>query len=249
MVSMGAVLPSRPLGAALDLRAGGTSSPLPTDAMNAHDAPPINPRIHGLPRRASHPDAARWFGRDRLLLGAATLVALLLAYQLVVTLLRPAWGEATTDWLLTLLAWPELAVVVFVAARLVRARHPSALTWCMFSAALLCSAAAWTVWTVDDQLLHYHDIPFPSLPDYLFALQYPFFFLAILFSPRTPQAGPRLLMVLDGLIFLGAAAAFSWYFLLEPLVSQGRLAPLARGVALAYPLGDLLVLAGLALIL
>ena len=119
----------------------------------------------------------------------------------------------------------------------------------MFSAALLCSAAAWTVWTVDDQLLHYHDIPFPSLPDYLFALQYPCFFLAILLTPRTPQAGPRLLMVLDGLLFLGAAAAFSWFFLLEPLVGQTRLAPLARGVALAYPLGDLLVLAGLALIL
>src|SRR5215813_8264370 len=107
--------------------------------MNAHDASPVNP-MPDPPGHAAPGGTGRRGGRDPLLLGAAALVGLLLAYQLAVTLLLPAWAAASTDWLLTLLAWPELAVVVFVAARLARARHPSAPTWCMLSAALLCSA-------------------------------------------------------------------------------------------------------------
>src|SRR5262249_10215753 len=71
-----------------------------------------------------------------------------------------------------------------------------------------------------------------------------FYFLAILLIPRTHLAGPRLLMTLDSVLFLGAAAALMWYFVLDPIFSQSWLSPLARAVSLAYPLGDLLVLAG-----
>ncbi len=184
----------------------------------------------------------------RLLLGAVVACVLLLSFQLIVTLLRPAWLGPVTDWLLTALAWPELAVVLYVSLRLSRARRPSAPARGLFSAALLCYAVARTLWTVDDRLIVHHDLPFPSIPDYLFALQYPFFFLAVILIPRTPLAGPRLLTLLDCLLFLGAAAALSWSFLLAPIFDQSRLSPLAREVSLSYPLGDLLVLVGLALV-
>src|SRR5262245_13587841 len=108
MVSMGAWLPSRPLSAALDSWGWRHLRPLPTDAMNAHDASPVNP-MPDPPGHAAPGGTGRRGGRDPLLLGAAALVGLLLAYQLAVTLLLPAWAAASTDWLLTLLAWPELA--------------------------------------------------------------------------------------------------------------------------------------------
>jgi len=185
---------------------------------------------------------------DRLLLGAVAAFALLLGFQLVATLRHPPWLGPVTDWLLTALAWLELAVVLYVSLRLGRARWPGTPTRALLSAALLCYAVARTLWTVDDQLLVHQDLPFPSLPDYLFVLQYPLFFLGVLLIPRTPLAGSRLLTLLDCLLFLGAAAALSWTFLLAPIFDYSRLSPLARGVSLSYPLGDLLVLVGLALV-
>jgi hypothetical protein len=90
-------------------------------------------------------------------------------------------------------------------------------------------AVARTLWTLDDQLIVHQDLPFPSLPDYLFALQYPFFFLAVLLIPRTSLARPRLLTLLDCLLFLEAAAALSWSFLFAPIFEQSWLSPLAQG--------------------
>src|SRR5260221_993341 len=186
--------------------------------------------------------------RDRLLLGAVVACVLLLSFQLLVTLLRPTWLGPVTDWLLTALAWPELAVVLYVSLWLDHARWPGTPSRALLSAALLWYAVARTLWTVDNQLIVHQDLPFPSLPDYLFALQYPLFFLAVLLIPRTPLGRPGLLALLDCLLLVGAAAALSWSFLLAPIFGQSRLLPLARGVSLAYPLGDLLVLVGLALV-
>src|SRR5260221_1643754 len=185
--------------------------------------------------------------RDRLLLGAVVACVLLLSFQLLVTLLRPTWLGPAPAWLLPAVAWPELAVVPYLSLWLDHARWPGTPTRGLLSAAVLWYAVGRTLWTVDNQLIVHQHLPFPSLPDYLFALQYPLFFLAVLLIPRTPLARPRLLTLLDCLLFLGAAAALSWSFLLAPLFGQSRLSPLARGVSLSYPLGDLLVLAGLAL--
>src|SRR5260221_2421918 len=67
-------------------------------------------------------------------------------------------------------------------------------------------------------------------------------------SQDTPFRPTFTEITLDSLLFLGAAAALSWSFLLAPLFNQSMLSPLARGVSLTYPLGDLLVLVGLALV-
>jgi hypothetical protein len=202
-------------------------------------------------QRSTHPGVARWHGlrHDRVLQSAIALCGLLVVCELALIVLHPAWGSAVTDWSLSILAWPELAVVVYLSLWLSHAHRLDAPSWWLVSLALLCHAVARTTWTVDDYLILHHDVPFPSFPDLLFAFQYPFFFLAILFIPRTRLAGPRLLIVLDSLLFLGAAAALSWYFLLEPIFSQSRLSPRARAVGLAYPLGGLLVLFGLTLVM
>src|SRR5262249_8699797 len=196
-----------------------------------------------------YPDLARWLWHDRLLRSVVVCCGLLLGYQLALTLLHPAWGDRVTDWLLTILAWPELAVVVYVTLRLNRAHWPGALARWLLSVALLCYATARTLWTIDERLILHHDLPFPSIPDLVFALQYPCFFLAVIFIPRTRLAGPRLISLLDSLLWLGTAVAFSWYFILAPIFVQSWLSPLAQAVGLAHPVGGLLILLSLLMVL
>jgi hypothetical protein len=59
-------------------------------------------------------------GHDRLLLAAMACCALLIGYQLMVTLLQPAWIGPATYWLRLALAWPTLLLAVYVSWRLSR---------------------------------------------------------------------------------------------------------------------------------
>jgi signal transduction histidine kinase len=187
--------------------------------------------------------------RDRLLLGAVATCALLLGFQLVMTLRQPPWIGPVTDWLRTALAWPELLILVAVSRWLTRRRRLEAVSWWLLSGGALCYAIARTWWTVDDTLVYHHGVPFPILPDLFFVLQYPFYFLAVILIPFWGFWGPRLLAVLDALLWIGAATALSWYFLLAPLFAASGLSPLARAVSLGYPIADLFLLLALMLIL
>ena len=92
-------------------------------------------------------------------------------------------------------------------------------------------------------------VPFPSLADLFFVLQYLFFFLALLLVPRVR---PRILLVrdvLDACLVLGAALALSWYFLLAPLYQMSPESLLGKLVHLSYPVGDLAILFGLTVVL
>src|SRR5262249_20948826 len=111
----------------------------------------LQPR--GTPPPAARSGLAQYFWRDRLLVSAVAICGLLLSYQLVVTLAKPTWSGQVTDWLRAGLSWPELLVVVFVSLRLSRARWPRALSWWMFSGALLSYTIARNLWTVYDQLI------------------------------------------------------------------------------------------------
>jgi hypothetical protein len=46
---------------------------------------------------------------DPVLRSAFLVVGLLIGYQLVITLLRPVWSSAVTDWFRAALSWPELS--------------------------------------------------------------------------------------------------------------------------------------------
>jgi signal transduction histidine kinase len=178
---------------------------------------------------------------------ACLLSGLLISYQLVVTILQPAWKDPATDWLRATLSWPELLVVGFVSLRLTRAGHAAARSWWMLSAALLSYAVAQTLWAVFAQLIYLHGVPFPSLADLFYLLQYPFFFAAIVLSPSTPTWRSRTTVVVDTLLWMGAVTALSWFFLLAPIYLHGGESPQGKFVSLAYPVGDLAVLFGLSL--
>ncbi len=212
-------------------------------------APMPASHLEGTFAPTAHTGLAHWFWHDRLLLSVFAVCALLLSVRLWLTLAQPIRSGLIIDWMRAALAWPELLVVLVVSLCLSRAHWQGAISWWMWTAGLLAYAVARTLWTVDDQIIYHGRMPFPILPDYIFMLQYPFFFAAVVLFPRTQGWESRLVLVLDGLIFMGGAAALSWYFILDPLYIEGGMSPVAQDLRLAYPMADLFVLFGLTLTL
>ncbi|HEV2462028.1 MAG TPA: hypothetical protein VGS80_27050, partial [Ktedonobacterales bacterium] len=128
---------------------------------------------------------------DRVLLSAFVVCGLLIGYQLSVTLLQPPWIKPATDWLRTTLAWPQLLVVAWVAVHLLRIHGRDATAWYCAALGMLSYAVARTTWTIADVLIYPHGVPFPSLPDLFFILQYPCFFAAMFLIPAEGHWLPR----------------------------------------------------------
>jgi PAS domain S-box-containing protein len=120
--------------------------------------------------------------------------------------------------------------------------------WRMMSVAMAAE-------TIADILLLRNDIsydipPFPTIADAFFLSFFVLFFLALL---RVPVARvtlvKRLRIMLDGATIVLGGGAIVWYFVLGPTVKTGGQSTLAMAVSLAYPIGDLILLAGLAAVL
>ena len=173
----------------------------------------------------------------------------LLAFLLAIILLQPPWTSSATDWLRAALAWPELLLVVLVSWWLTRTHQPETRSGWLLSIALLFYAIARTMWSIEDQFIYPNGVPFPSLPDLFFLLQYPFFFLALALLPGVPPWGTRAKVILDCLLVMGAAIALSWYFLLAPIYLSSGESLLGKIVNLDYPLWDLGLLFGLTIAL
>jgi signal transduction histidine kinase len=185
---------------------------------------------------------------DPVLRIAFLAAGLLLAYQLIVTLLQPAWIGPVTDWLRVLLAWPTLVGMVLLSLWFTRAGQRGAASWWLVSGALFSYALARTVWLVENQFLFPDHVPFPSWSDLFYALQYPFFLLALLLVPRVHPRIQRARVVLDACLLVGAAFGLSWYFLLAPIYLNSHETLLGKLINLSYPVGDLAIFFGLTVI-
>ena len=99
--------------------------------------------------------------------------------------------------------------------------------------------AAWT-WLV------YHGLPespLPSCADIFYLAMYPFLLAGILMLPSKPiPIETRSQVILDALITLAAFGTFSWYYILGPTIQEGAGSLLAKLLAAAYPIGDLMLL-------
>jgi diguanylate cyclase (GGDEF)-like protein/PAS domain S-box-containing protein len=93
------------------------------------------------------------------------------------------------------------------------------------------------------------ELPFPSFADVLYLLTYPLYAsgLLIFIWWRTPDRDRRSLT--DALTLTAGLALLSWIYLILPYVQGPQLSWLQKSVAIAYPLGDVLVLAMLARLL
>jgi len=110
-------------------------------------------------------------------------------------------------------------------------------------------------WVLGQMLFTYYEWalrqppPLPSLADVGYLSVYPFFLLGILLLPAHPvPVASRTRIALDGLMTMTAAVTFSWYFILGPVMQQGTETTLAKAVATAYPLADIVLIACLVIL-
>jgi signal transduction histidine kinase/CheY-like chemotaxis protein len=96
----------------------------------------------------------------------------------------------------------------------------------------------------------FHASPYPSLADPFYLAFYALLLLALLRVPVAPVTRGKLARtMLDGATIVVGGGAVVWYFVLGPTAVQGGESALAMGVSLAFPVGDLFLLAGLAAVL
>ncbi|MEU6881607.1 aminotransferase class I/II-fold pyridoxal phosphate-dependent enzyme [Streptomyces sp. NPDC046712] len=91
--------------------------------------------------------------------------------------------------------------------------------------------------------------PFPSIADALYLATYPLFALGLFGFIRYRAAGRDLAVALDALILTSGLALLSWVNLITPLAKSPDMTWIEKTISIAYPLGDVLMLAMLARLL
>ena len=91
--------------------------------------------------------------------------------------------------------------------------------------------------------LFHADVGFPSLGDALYLTVYPALMggMLLLVKRRNPRRDPAALI--DAAILTIGVGLLSWVFLISPNIHLSGLSWLAKSVSIAYPLGDVLLLA------
>ena len=140
-----------------------------------------------------------------------------------------------------------LSGVSGIVAGVVINRPSRKLPWLLLAGALTSFTAGQVSFLVA-QLIGVQ-LPFPSFADVLYLLTYPLYAsgLLIFIWWRTPDRDRRSLI--DALILTAGLALLSWTYLILPYVHNPTLSWLQKSVAIAYPLGDVLILAMLARLL
>jgi hypothetical protein len=189
------------------------------------------------PARSDGREHAR-FRRAALALGA--FVGLYLSWQLT------GWIPGSRESVGDLLLLPIDAAAVYAAWSASRRCTGSARLrsfWRLLALALAAETLGDVVQAVYDVGLH--QAPYPSLADPFYLAFYPLLLLALLTATtRTKLLKPTL----DGATIVVGGGAVVWYLVLGPTVEHSQ-SPLTMGVSIAFPLGDLFLLAGLAAML
>ncbi|MGO8950017.1 MAG: sensor histidine kinase [Ktedonobacterales bacterium] len=207
-----------------------------------------DPYPQSAPRTTAGRALLRALQEDPVLLSAFVLSALLISFQLTITLVQPSWIGPITDWLRIALAWPQFLVVAWVAVSLQRVGHRFATAWMFAALGMLSYAVARTLWTIAGMYVYPEGVPFPSFPGYFFILQYPLFIAAIFLV----REGARLLVglrtLVDGLLWMGSVTALTWYFVLDPIAGEHGVTQLAKTIGMGYQVGDLVLFYGVVLL-
>ena len=121
-------------------------------------------------------------------------------------------------------------------------RPPHRLPWLMLAAGNFAFAAGEATQIILIQLLHEQN-PFPSLADGFYLVAYPLYAAGLLgFVHRRTGWRDRASLV-DALTLTVGLALLSWLFLIEPYTHTAGLTWVQKAFSIAYPLGDILVLA------
>ncbi|ORT60620.1 hypothetical protein BKD26_05110, partial [Streptomyces sp. CB03238] len=114
--------------------------------------------------------------------------------------------------------------------------------WLMLAAANLTFTAGDTTYNILEAAFGQTN-PFPSLADVFYLSTYPLFAAGLFGFIRYRTESRDLASLLDALILTSGLALLSWAHLINPLTMAGGETWIQQAAALAYPLGDVLILA------
>ncbi|MFI5909235.1 putative bifunctional diguanylate cyclase/phosphodiesterase [Dactylosporangium sp. NPDC051541] len=136
--------------------------------------------------------------------------------------------------------WLATAIVgsAPLLVRLVRDRRAIAPAWRLVGLGFAVRLLADAVWS-GESLLHGGPVPFPSWNDFAYLASY-----ALLIAGLIGAAGGRArIALLDASIVMAGVAVIDWMVLIHPYLHRTEIGPLALGLALVYPICDLVLFA------
>ena len=153
----------------------------------------------------------------------------------------PAWH---------LVLWSSLALssAGAIATGVLIHRPPHPFAWWLLALAVTVFAAGDTTYNVLTTILG-RQHPYPSLADVFYLAMYPVAAAGLVLLIRWRTGGRDRGSLLDALSVTTALGLLSWIFLIDPYVQDHGLTWLERATSIAYPLGDILILATLARLL
>src|SRR5271154_1504098 len=149
----------------------------------------------------------------------------------------PLKGNEALFNTLGLTSW--IAVVVGIR----RNKPHYALPWWLFAFGfLLYWMGDFYTYSYRAYILH-HEVPFPSIGDAIYLTVYPAQMLGLLLlvRRRNPQRNRNTLI--DAAILTLGLSLLSWVLQIAPYIHEGSLALLPKLVSVAYPMGDIILLA------
>lgn len=149
-------------------------------------------------------------------------------------------GPAAHDVLYTLVS---LAAVGGVCWGIRVHRPRPAAPWWWMAAGFSCWVVGDTVYSVQGDL--FGVVSFPTGADAVYLLAYPVLVVAISLLIRSRRPTLDVASTLDSLTVAVGLGLLFWVFVLAPTLREGTQSALATSVNLAYPTGDLILLAGL----
>jgi diguanylate cyclase (GGDEF)-like protein/PAS domain S-box-containing protein len=150
---------------------------------------------------------------------------------------------------LRIVTWTALGLsgVVAIVAGVLLNRPARKTPWLLLGAANLSFAAGQLIFLVYG--VRKEILPFPSIADVLYLATYPLYAVGLLIFIRWRTAGRDRRSLLDALTLSCGLALLSWVYLILPYVHNSSLTSLQKAFSVAYPLGDVLVIAMLARLL
>jgi len=138
-----------------------------------------------------------------------------------------------------------LSAVVATVVGIRRNRPREPLAWYLLAGAELTFIAGDTSYNVLTDLLH-QDNPFPSVADLFYLLTYVLIAAGVFLIIRARSSSRDLPSLIDAVIVTAGLGLLSWVYLIVPNFQTDGLDWLQRAVSVAYPVGDVMILAMLA---
>lgn len=163
---------------------------------------------------------------------AVVMAVVIAAYQVLPD--DPVW---TTSWQVGI-GWAGTAAIVVGVRRL-----PSCdrLPWWCFALGIFANSTGIAVAVYADTVLGWEDMPTPADP--FFLTLYPACALGLALLIRRREPGGNWTAMVDATTITTGLGLLAWVYVIQPAVQDADMSLLGRTVQVAYPVGDLLLLA------